>query len=913
MPWTGSALLAVLLALPAQADNQVDPLIRTGFGDEAAIGPKVEAVGLVVLGIDPPRPIFGQAIRLGDGAYLRVPDLGPSDSWTIELWVRLREEPAQGIAALYAADSWEPGHVHFNLKPDGVLELAINGAGGFALSGPGAIERGRWAHVAATADGPTGELRLYVDGRLAAEAETPPTPSLRLATGSVGAWLTGSPTRPLAADIDEFALYPRALPHHEIRRLAKAGSGPEAPPVDFAEQVLPILEANCFDCHGPGMKKGELRLDIRSLAMLGGGSGEPAISPYDPEASEIVRRVAHPDPSMAMPPGGEPLEPEDIETLRNWVDQGAPWPDELAGTAPAEKVETDHWSFQPIARPEPPVGAGEGGTPVDAFIAARLKSAGLEPSPEADRRTLIRRLYLDVHGLPPTPEEIARFVADPAPDAWARLVDHVLASPRYGERWATHWLDVIRYGDTHGFEVNTPRPNAWPYRDYVIKSLNDDKPFDTFLHEQIAGDRLGVGEATGFLVAAPALLQGQVGQDLASKRQARADELHEVIVSVGSGVMGLTVGCARCHNHKFDPISQRDYYEMQAVFAGLRYGDRVVQSPAGAEVASRKVFAGMFTTAPATNRLYRGDPMQRRERVVPDVPASLGALGLESDAAEADRRLALAHWLTGPENPLTARVIANRVWQHHFGTGLVATPSDFGKMGFAPTHPELLDWLASSLIDGGWSLKALHRTILLSSTYRQSSRPRDEGLAADAGTTLLWRFPPRRLDMEPIRDSILAVSGSLDLKMGGPGFLVFKDNDNYVRIYEPREEWGPEQWRRMVYAQRVRMTPDGIFGAFDCPDAGQPAPKRGRSTTAIQALNLLNSTFVAQQAEILADRARRESAGDDAAALDRIFLLAFGRPPADDERADCLAIASEHGLDAVARAVLNSNEFLFLP
>jgi hypothetical protein len=305
--------------------------------------------------------------------------------------------------------------------------------------------------------------------------------------------------------------------------------------------------------------------------------------------------------------------------------------------------------------------------------------------------------------------------------------------------------------------------------------------------------------------------------------------------------------------------------------------------------------------------------MQPREQVAPDVPAVFGLLSLESTLPEADRRRALAEWLVNPANPLTPRVIVNRVWQHHFGTGLVATPSDFGAMGVGPTHPELLDWLAATFVEHGWSLKHLHRLILTSNTYQQSNRPNARHLAADAGSRLLWRFPSRRLDTEPIRDSILHVSGALDLTMGGPGFSVFKPNDNYVRVYDAKEEWGPAEWRRMIYVHRVRMAQDGVFGAFDCPDAGQPAPRRGRSTTAIQALNLFNSTFMTQQAELFAERVRRDVGDDLDAQISRAFQLALGREPSDSERGGAREAAREFRLAAVCRALYNSNEFLLLP
>ena len=864
---------------------------------------------------------LGKGLRLTNGGHLRVPNLGRHDAVTVELWLRLRKPAAEGLAGLYAADDWKRGFFHFNLVSTGEVELAVNGAGRNPRSEPETLPIDRWVHLVTTYDRESGEQKLYRDGRLILDEIASSPVALELVEASIGAWMNGKAIRPLEADVDEIAIYSAPLTAAQVRQHYQLAKGISSKPVDFAPAIKPLLESRCFSCHGSEKQESELRLDVRDSAFRGGESGEPAITPFASDQSHLLQRVTSADRESRMPPEGDPLSAQAVAMLRDWIDQGALWPDALAGKSEPERVTTTHWSFQPVVRPTPPSSDDpfvRTGNAIDAFILAKQKEQGLTPSPPADRRTLIRRLFLDVHGLPPTPDEVQRFIDDLSPDAWPNLVDRVLASPRYGERWASHWLDVIRYGDTHGFEVNTPRDNAWPYRDYVIQSLNDDKPYDRFIQEQIAGDQMGADAATGFLVAAPALLQGQVGKDVASMRQARADELHEVIVTVTSGVLGLTVGCARCHNHKFDSISQRDYYELQAILAGVRYGDRPLKSGdairlSDAAPIAQAVFAGNFTAAPAVNRLYRGDPMQRRERVSPDIPAVFGSLGLESTTPEAERRLALAMWLVDPSNPLTARVIVNRIWQHHFGTGLVATPSDFGAMGRPSTHPELLDHLATALIDDRWSLKALHRRILLSNTYQQSSAPRAEALAIDATATSLWRYPPWRLEMEPIRDSILAVSGSLDLTMGGPGFLVFKPNTNYVRVYDPKDEWGPGDWRRMIYAHRVRMAQDGVFGAFDCPDAGQPAPRRSRSTTAIQSLNLLNSSFVTQQAEILAKCAVAEAGDDPAAAIARVFELAYNRRPNEVELVATTEIAKEFGLPAVCRAVFNSNEFLFVP
>lgn len=888
-------------------------------------GKKLNAslVAEIERGIASAFPALGKAIRLKKGGHVRLPGLGQHEAVSIELWLRVVAPPGEGIAGIFAADNWQSGFVHLNLRPNGVVELAINGVGGgFPLSEPEALPLQKWTHLVATYDRAAAEQKLYCNGRLLIDVAANPAPAINLVESSVGMWHTGGSTRPLEADVDEIAIYDVALTQAQVRQHYAAGKGISAVPVNFARNVQPLLAKHCIGCHGSEKQEGGLRLDIRDWAHRGGESGEPAIQPYAADESHLIQLITRESAEGRMPAEADALSSTEVSLLKTWIDQGADWPDELAGKIePADSPSTSHWSFQPVRKAAAPVVDHpfvREGNEIDAFIAEKLIEAGLNPSPEADRRTLIRRLYLDVLGLPPWPEDVQAFVEDASSDAWERLVDRTLASPHYGERWASHWLDVIRYGDTHGFEVNTPRDNAWPFRDYVVKSLNEDKPYHRFIMEQIAGDQLGADAATGFLVAAPAIMPGQVGKDVASIRQARADELHEMIVSVGSGVLGLTVGCARCHNHKFDPISQRDYYQLQAVFSGVQYADRPLRSAVEVQLSDRAplaqvVYGGAFTSSPPTHRLFRGDPMHRRERVAPDVPAIFGSIGLESTTPEAERRLALARWITDPQHPLTSRVAVNRVWQHHFGQGLVATPSDFGGMGAPPTHPELLDFLASRFVEKGWSLKSLHRLILLSSTYRQSSRPTDAGMSKDADGRLLWRFPPRRLEMEPIRDSILAVSGALDRSMGGPGFMVFKPNSNYVRVYDPKDEWGPAEWRRMIYIHRVRMAQDGVFGALDCPDAGQPAPRRSRSTTALQALNLLNSSFMQQQSQLLAERIQHEAGDDPAAQITRLFAFAFQRPPRDTELVMAKSVREEFGLTAVCRAVLNSNEFLWVP
>jgi hypothetical protein len=784
-----------------------------------------------------------------------------------------------------------------------------------------------------------------------------------------------------------------------------------------------------------------------------------------------------------------------------------------------------HWAFQPVSRPSPPTvgNAGWGHNPIDRFVLAGLEREKLAPSAEADRRTLLRRLKFDLLGLPPTPEETDAFLSDASSDAYEKLVDRLLGSPHFGERWARHWLDVVRFAESDGFETNLARPNAWPYRDYVIAAFNADKPYDQFVREQLAGDALGVDAATGFLVGGAC--DRVKSPDIALTLQQRADELHDMVSTTGSAFLGLTVGCARCHNHKFDPVSQLDYYGLSAVFAGVQHGERPVaggltgpERKARAEQLSRELaqldrtiaeaepiaqpgsrerrrapvsplqnqerfapvrakmirfvvlatnsvepcldeleiytaepmprnvalashgtratssgdlggfaihklehvhdgrygngrswisneagkgwvqlelpaaelidrvvwgrdregqytdrlavryrvevalepgpwqlvassddraqpgtkvtegpvakslakradiarqlrdltqpamaYVGTFTAPPPTHRLHRGDPMEKREAVAPGALAAFRPrLELRATAADQARRLALARWITDPKHPLTARVIVNRLWQHHFGQGIVETPSDFGLNGGRPSHPELLDWLAAELVEHGWSLKHLHRLIVTSATYRQASSGHAPGMAADAGIRLLWRFPPRRLEAEALRDAILQVSGKLDPRIGGPGFELFEPNSNYVKVYTPKKEFGPNEWRRMVYVSKPRMQLDDTFGAFDCPDGGQIAPKRNQSTTPLQALNLLNSPFLIQQAGYFAERLK--GAGDSPDAQARLgFRLAFGRNPEPAELAAAVRLIGAHGAIVFCRALFNANEFLYVP
>jgi hypothetical protein len=801
-----------------------------------------------------------------------------------------------------------------------------------------------------------------------------------------------------------------------------------APAIDFVRDIRPLLERHCLECHAGERATSGLRLDIRSEAFRGGDGHGAAIVPGRPDESPLVRFTRGDEVGMQMPPDdaeSPPVAPEGVALLAAWVAAGAPWPDGVDTATLADK--RDHWALRPVVKPAVPevIDALWPRGPIDRFILARLEAADLHPAPEADRRTWLRRVFLDLTGLPPSPEEIAAFLADTAPDAHERVVDALFASPRYGERTAQHWLDVVRYADTHGYEVNTERPNAWPYRDWCVAAFNTDTPYDRFVREQLVGDALGSDAATGFLVTAAVLLPGQIGKDEPSKRAARQDALADMIINAGDTFLGLTIGCARCHDHKFDAVTQRDYYALQACFAGVEYGDRpwrtaeadgrraeaaklrtqiaaidadIKRLEAGSEPATAKpnvaasgkpesgkplpdkpdaapttkqvaapdatpdappdteaadraaalerakaektrlqrqaealerdgrVYAGRFTAPHAVHLLHRGDPEQPRDAVAPRSPevfdALLSPVALPADAPDQDRRRALADWLVDPRHPLTARVMVNRIWQWHFGSGLVESASDFGRLGTPPSHPELLDWLAAEFVAGGWSIKTLRRAIVLSATYRQGHAANPAGLAADADCRLLWRYPPRRLEAEALRDSMLAVSGRLDLTMGGRGFDLFKARGG-LGGFPPIESFAKAGRRRMIYAHKIRMEKESVFGAFDCPDAGQPMPRRRQSTTPIQALSLFNSTFTLEEAAAFAARVEADVGRDDASdasdrdrvarQVDRAFTLALGRPPASDEAAEAAAVVQHHGLATLCRALFNTNEFVTLP
>jgi hypothetical protein len=606
---------------------------------------------------------------------------------------------------------------------------------------------------------------------------------------------------------------------------------------DFRERVAPILASRCVRCHQGDTPKGDVDLTRASGVIEGRGEGWVVV-PGKPDDSLLLEVVS--GPAATMPRSGGRLTAAQVEALRAWIVAGAPWPSGLV----LKQDLSDWWSFRPLVRPMLPRlkadDALRARTPVDAFILAGLRARSLGPSPEADRRTLIRRLTFDLIGLPPTPAEVEAFLADRGQDAYERLVDRLLARPQYGERWGRHWLDVAHYGDTHGYDKDRPRPNAWPYRDYVIRAFNEDRPYGRFVAEQIAGDVLFPGtrdgiEALGFIAAGPwdAIGHMEVPETKVDGQIARVLDRDDMVTSTLNTFNSLTVQCARCHDHKFDPVTQEDYYSLQAVFAALDRADRPYdldpavgrrrselsarrmalraeqarmpragEESAGRDLAGveaelarlpaqRQVYCGTIYSGKGSFRgtgpdggvprpvrvLNRGDVRDPRQVVGPGtVPILEGVparFNLPPDAPEGDRRAALARWIIDPGHPLTWRSIVNRVWQYHFGRGIVDSPNDFGRMGQPPSHPELLDWLAVELRDGGQSLKALHRLIVTSATYRQSSAGDAAAASVDGSNVGLWRMNRRRLEAEEIRDAVLAVSGRLDVRMGGPGYQDF--------------------------------------------------------------------------------------------------------------------------------------------
>ncbi|MBK7928736.1 MAG: PSD1 domain-containing protein [Bryobacterales bacterium] len=806
---------------------------------------------------------------------------------------------------------------------------------------------------------------------------------------------------------------------------------------ELEQQAYNILQKNCFGCHGAGLKTSNLDLRTREAAIAGGERGE-AIVPNYPERSRAYLFAAHAQ-KPAMPPGGKLAEAE-VDILERWIRAGAVYPaaeavkeDDAARKAalaameerPVTEKERAFWSFRKPVRPQVPKN-GEA-NPIDAFLRAGWQEKQLTPSKAAERRTLIRRVYLDVLGLPPTPQQVNAFLNDASPKAWENLVDTLLASPHYGERWARHWLDLVRYADSGGFEYDRDYKQIWRYRDWVVKAFNTNLPYDRFLKLQLAGDEYEPANAeavvaTGFLRLGP--------ENNIKTEQTRMDELDDIVSTTSLSFLGMTLGCARCHNHKFDPIPQKDYYRIQSVFystrprefplvstteverykAEMKRVDGLVKPLAQRKEAIEKpyreqIFAERVAKLPEYMQLAWKTPADKRtegqrlnarqiertlqieekeilermsaadraehKKLTAEVEAlrkkrpeeyetamvigeegrealpsyflhrgSPGSKGSEMKpgvltvAAEAEpvfpappenattshRRRGFADWVASPHNPLTARVMVNRIWQHHFGDGIVATPSNFGKTGMRPSNQPLLDWLATEFVASGWDMKHMHRLMLTSKAYRMASDDIDSNLKTDPRNRALWRMPRQRLEAEALRDAMFAVAGTLDLSHGGPAVLPYIDpalfQGSSKRTWNGKAEEDRTTWRRSLYVFNKRSIRYPLFESFDQPDMITSCARRNTSTTAPQALLLMNNAMVRMQAAAFAERLRKEAGDDRSAQIKRAFELALMRPPSPgemDHASSFLTKGGELALAEFCQTLFNTNEFAFIP
>ncbi len=776
---------------------------------------------------------------------------------------------------------------------------------------------------------------------------------------------------------------------------------------DFSRHIKPILVKRCFSCHGPDKAEGGLRLNDQKSAHGELDSGEVAVRPGKPEESALIARVLSREEGERMPPEGEPLKPEEVALLKSWIAHGGKW--EL------------HWAFRPRGKPSPPAVSRTGWVrnPIDAFILARLEKAGLAPAPPAGKVALIRRATQNLTGLPPSPGEVREFLNDQSENAYEKVVDRLLKSPHYGEHWARHWLDVVRFAETNSYERDGPKPNAWKYRDYVIRSLNDDKPYDQFVREQLAGDELPKPTVDS-ITATGYYRLGVWDDEPADPLLARYDELDGILTTTAQAFLGLTINCARCHDHKIDPIPQTDYYRMLAFFRGLRsYGTRADQtscnqteiSPPALQTAYQQVerrersldksmreveqrgivkmsaeeqrktetrerqqvlkeklqayldetewkqyevlraeretvrrqrsqlapremvlsVTRCIAQPSPTHIMLRGNPHVPGAEVGPGFPQLFDSAPVEisqpaAGAKTSGRRIVLADWITSPDNRLTARVIVNRLWQHQFGRGIVRSPNNFGQIGVPPTHPQLLDWLAENLVQGGWRLKRFHKQLMMSAAYRMSSQGNDAGLKNDPANDLFWRFNMRRLSAEEIRDAIHFVSGRLNAKMYGPGIYPDISPEVLAGQSRPGEGWGKssleEQARRSVYIHVKRSLITPILANFDFPETDSSCEARFATTQPSQALGMLNGAFAQREAAFFAERLAREAGEDRAARVDRALQLALCREPGQvdiDWGVGLIeSLIQKHQLDEkqaltqFCLIVLNLNEFLYL-
>jgi hypothetical protein len=745
----------------------------------------------------------------------------------------------------------------------------------------------------------------------------------------------------------------------------------------FEAKIRPVLAAHCFRCHGAANARSRLRLDSRA-ALLRGGKRGAAVVPGDINRSLMLRAVNHVG-DLHMPPDKR-LPTAVVDDLRTWVNQGAVWPE---GGRAAAASPAGHWAFQPVRRPRPPPDPnGWAEHPVDRFTAAAWRAQGIRPVEPAEKRTLLRRIYFDLIGLPPTPDEVASFLADAAPDAYERVVERLLASPLYGERWGRHWMDVVHYADTAGDNADYPVPEAQLYRDYIIDAFNTDKPYDQFVREQIAGDLLAAqGPRAKYaerIIATTYL--GLSRRYLTAPYEQWHLTLEDTIDTTGRAFLGMTLRCARCHDHKFDPFTQEDYYGLYGIFASTQfpYGGSEEFSSKG---FPREHFVALLPPGEAGPRLAAHQEKLRQLRVAierqkhkapqlskelrllernnlpPELPGAYAvaegrlvnvALQRGGDPerpgpvvprglphflagppdlpipAGASGRLQLAEWLTSPKNPLTARVLVNRIWQHHFGKGLVTTPSNFGLRGDPPTHPELLDWLTERFLASGWSIKTLHRLIVSSKTYQLASTDDPVSAARDPGNRWYWRFDRRRLDAEALRDALLQIGGHLDLSRPElhpfPPMSAWKwtQHTPFKDVYATNH--------RSVYLMTQRLQRHPYLALFDGPDTNTTTDTRSNSTVPLQALFFMNNPFVEEQARGLAQRILAESR---ALRLEHAFQLTWCRLPTAEEREAFESyqqrfrtelastgvptdVQDLETLTSIARVLLSANEFVYM-
>ncbi len=758
---------------------------------------------------------------------------------------------------------------------------------------------------------------------------------------------------------------PLFRPHHRVALIASillvtlsAASATAGAEVEFERDIAPLLVRRCLECHNEAGESGGLRLTSATGLRAGGDSG-PVIDADNREQSLLLERVLDGEMPPAKGDIAQRLPETEIGLLRRWVLAGTPWPEGRVLDPYERTTETragrDWWSLQPIRRPTVPVVEAKtaSGNPVDAFIRAGLSERDWVPAPPADRRTLLRRLSYDLIGLPPTAEEYAAFEQDQRADAYERRVDRLLASPQFGERWGRYWLDLVRYADTCGYERDQEKTGIWKYRDWVIQSLNNDMPYDRFVMAQLAGDELPDRDestviATGFLRL------GTWNDEPNDPNEYKYERLEDMVHATSTAFLGLTVKCARCHDHKFDPIPQTDYYRMAGAFwAGYIEGGKgsLLGGPS-TDVLGFDVFGwtDRGRKAKPLHLLKAGNPKHPGPVIEPGNLTAVASLNTPiapppEDSPTTRRRLQLAQWIVDPRNPLTARVLVNRLWLHHFGEGLVRTPNNFGFNGDRPTHPELLDWLADELIHpvGGepWTLKRLHKLIVMSDTYRQSSdHPQHEAYAAvDPANRLWWRAERRRLDADALRDSLLAASGRLDLRQGGPGFKPAISPEALEGLSRKTGAWNAsppeEQYRRSIYTYLQRSLLPPFLTVFDQKDTTLPCGQRDVTTVAPQALALMNNQFVDSQSRALAARISKESQTP----IERVtnaWQAVLGRTPTETERVaavnhlqsmaerfDGTAVTKptadaaapdplQQALASLCHVLLNTNEFLYV-